>query len=156
MLTHLLTVNLSQTRISITYGSNTKKDNSDKISKHKAESFVSFKVFDPSSGVLYKLKTHKVKDLSRVLTALGPHGVVITHGDKNGKNSKKSKKQADNSGDVETSHETKSSKLRGFSSVLANAEIEEEPVEPVKETPKEQATTKTAPAKKGKKKKGKR
>lgn len=111
----------------------------DKVSKTKADNFVSFKVYDPTSGALYKLKTHKVKDLSRALTALGPHGVQVTKGVKKDLTKPQSK-----AGKKETLQ------IRGFSSVLANAEIEEE-IEAIKEEPKREAAPK-----KNKKKKGKR
>lgn len=97
-------------------------------------------MFDPSSGALYKLKTHKVKDLSRVLTALGPHGVQITQ----------ELKKSDKSTKLKKDKATQIVQVRGFSSVLSNAEIEEE-VEEIKEEPKKESS-----AKKGKKKKSKR
>jgi hypothetical protein len=134
--------NLEKTRISITYGSNKKEE---KVTKNRADSFVSFKVYEPVSGGLYKLKTQKVKDLSRVLTALGPHGVQIT---KDVEHNVKKDRGGDTSMKPKNGKETV--QIRGFSSVLANSEIEEEVEEVKKEEPKKEAP------KKIKKKKGKR
>jgi len=82
---HLLEINPTTTRISITYGSETKKQskNQHKVTKpdittDEHKSFVSFKTYDPISGQLHKLKTFKTKELSKLLTALGPHGVSVT------------------------------------------------------------------------------
>ncbi|ODQ81346.1 hypothetical protein BABINDRAFT_160705, partial [Babjeviella inositovora NRRL Y-12698] len=68
--------------VSITYGSQAKKAKTapaptDKVSK-KATSFVAVKTYDPTSGVCYRIKLSKAKELSRVLTLLGPRGVQLT------------------------------------------------------------------------------
>ncbi|ONH68902.1 Signal recognition particle subunit SRP21 [Cyberlindnera fabianii] len=152
----------STTRVSITYGSLAKKaEKKDKVRKSRssAESFVSFKVYDPLSGSLYKLTTRRAKELSRVLSALGPHGVQVV------KKLPKRVKEinvtvSDDDGDVSVNdvqpvEETVTLQTRGFSSVLANSEIEEEVWQEVKEEPKKDAK-KESGAKKGKKKKGKR
>jgi hypothetical protein len=108
-------------------------------------SFVSFKVYDPKSGSLYKLNTTKSKELSKVLTALGPHGVQIAKGEENPPVS-----------------------VRGFSSVLANVEVpaydeEEKSVSVSQEQQHQQQPQQAASSnaagvsgKKGKKKKGKK
>lgn len=124
-------------------------------SRSSAESFVSFKVYDPLSGSLYKLTTRRAKELSRVLSALGPHGVQVVK-----KLPKRVKDTvSDDDGDVPVNdvqpEETVTLQTRGFSSVLANSEIEEEVWQEVKEEPKKDAK-KESGAKKGKKKKGKR
>lgn len=138
---HLLEVNPSSTRISITYGSESKKQSkkkSSKVTKPEVEnrSFVSFKTFDPISGQLHKLKTFKTKELSKLLTALGPHGVVISK-----PTIKDSKEQVT---------------IKGFSTILANTEVKED-IEPEVEKPKaaDQPAAGTS-SKKNKKKKGKR
>lgn len=137
-----------------------KAEKKDKVRKSRssAESFVSFKVYDPLSGSLYKLTTRRAKELSRVLSALGPHGVQVVK-----KLPKRVKETnvtvSDDDGDVPVNdvqpEETVTLQTRGFSSVLANSEIEEEVWQEVKEEPKKDAK-KESGAKKGKKKKGKR
>lgn len=141
---HLLEVNPTSTRISITYGSESKKQSKrkhSKITKPETEnrSFVSFKTFDPISGQLHKLKTFKTKELSKLLTALGPHGVVITKPTKN----------------IDLKEQIT---IKGFSTILANTEIKEdiEPeVEKSKNSEQQQQPTGSS-SKKNKKKKGKR
>ncbi|EGV61930.1 hypothetical protein PSN45_000626 [Yamadazyma tenuis] len=68
-------------RVSITYANEHKKlerrtKNSKKPSEKSASNYVSFKVFEPSSGKVIKYKTYKVKELSKLITFLGPRGVT--------------------------------------------------------------------------------
>lgn len=146
---HLLEINPNSTRISITYGSESKKQakaKQNKITKSDTSenrSFVSFKTYDPISGQLHKLKTFKTKELSKLLTALGPHGVSVF---------KPVEKNQD--GDNKTQGQQVS--VRGFSSVLVNAEVKEG-VTPEVQKPKSSDQSGTAGgSKKNKKKKGKR
>lgn len=158
---HLLETNPASTRISITYGSESKRQSKKKqhkitkpettTSPSENKSFVSFKTYDPISGQLHKLKTHKTKELSKLLTALGPHGVSIPKPIKNA--------------DTQQKETIEQVPIKGFSTILTNTEIQEE-LTPEPERPKSSdqqsnnsasaSTTTGGGSKKNKKKKGKR
>jgi len=58
----------AKTRVSITY-------------THKGEKrrpIVRFKLFNPVTGICLSLSTHKAKEFSRIMNALGPRGTAVT------------------------------------------------------------------------------
>lgn len=74
----------STTILSFTYSNEKKKagkrksvDIEDENSK-KASNAVTFKCYEPSFGKCIKYKTNKVKELSRLLTFVGPRGVNVS------------------------------------------------------------------------------
>ncbi|KAH3688336.1 hypothetical protein WICPIJ_000674 [Wickerhamomyces pijperi] len=164
----LIQLNPSNIRISITYGSQSKKTQqkrqSSKVEKPAIEgdnkSFIAVKVYNDHTGELYKYQTGKVKDLSKLMTALGPYGVQV-------------EQRQDSVQDKDNESEKLS--LRGFGSVLANVDYKEED-ESVEQQQQggtsdqsktsttaapnsaetEQSSTKTGSSKKNKKKKGKK
>lgn len=108
----------------------------------KASNVVRFKVYDSQLGNCIKYSTYKTKELSKLLTFLGPHGVSM-------------KRKID---DDETSD--KKQKLNvGAAGVMTNAKLEEtQPAEAVESnvgTPAPEEVTATTSSKK-KKKKGKK
>ncbi|SCW04547.1 LAFE_0H15940g1_1 [Lachancea fermentati] len=102
----LLEANPSQTLVSISYRN---KD---------GQSLASFKAHNSHLGTTYKFRTSKSKDVSRLLSALGPRGVSIT----NGRIEKKKRHQ-------------KSKDVIGMSSLLVNTDVKEA-VEEVASQPK--------------------
>lgn len=73
----------SETKVSITYGSNLKKhskknkDGKTKSKKPLTQNFITFKTFEPSTGTCLRYKTYKVKEFSRLLSLLGPKSLQI-------------------------------------------------------------------------------
>lgn len=68
----------SETKISITYGSNLKKHKKDTKTKSRkplTKNFITFKTFEPRTGTCLKYKTYKVKEFSRLLSLLGPKSI---------------------------------------------------------------------------------
>ncbi|ODV79108.1 uncharacterized protein CANTADRAFT_21875 [Suhomyces tanzawaensis NRRL Y-17324] len=141
----LLAAYPSSTTLSVTYTNVHKKQQQGKVSKdsksNKATHSVSTKLFEPSSGKCIKYTTYKIKELSRILTFIGPKGVnVITQ-------------TKTNEGEEETVHKV------GLASIMSNTKFEDVPEEePVKEEVKEKAPVvePSASKKKSKKKKGKK
>lgn len=145
---------------------------------------VSFKTYNDGNGICYRFTTNKAKDLSRVLTALGPKGVQFTKSKKIP--SKKRKSEADNISGNSSKKSKKKSKSelddysvkkysvngKGFSSILSNVECKPEEADDSNnagsKTQKAETVTKTGNAgstkseetsskkKKSKKKKGKK
>lgn len=78
----------STTTLSVTYANSAKKkkksdksdDKSDdkKEDPKKATNSVTFKCYEPNSGKCIKLSTYKMKELSRLLTFVGPRGVSVS------------------------------------------------------------------------------
>lgn len=139
----LLEANPSQTLVSISYGSEAKKrklgekDSSRVLSQHK--SLVSFKTHNTHLGISYKFKTNKSKDVSRLLSALGPRGVQISKGKIEKK--KTSKKDASDSKDTV-----------GMSTLLVNTDVKEHIEEISKPASKQQAASSSGKKKKKNKK----
>lgn len=123
------------TTVSITYANVAKK-----LSKKEksALNVVRFKCYDPKLGKCLSYSTYKAKELSRLLTFMGPRGVSM-------------KRKAD-----EEESETKKQKTSvGVASVMSNAKFEE-PVEEESKAatpaPEENDSTSQPSKKKGKKK----
>ena len=161
------------TVVSITYANETKKaksntkttSNDDK----KASNSVKFKVYEPRSGKCLKYKTYKTKELSKLLTFLGPKGVTLTQS--TSKSPKKRSLPVNNNNDpVDETNDTNDKKkvkydnhLPGLASVMSNKTFETESA-PVPETVEPTGDNKEASVepetssknKKKKKKKGKK
>lgn len=121
--------------VSITYKNATKKKPTD---SNATRNTAKFKVFEPHTGKCIQYKTSKSKELSRLLTYLGPRGVL-------------SMKRAHE----EEEDESKKPKLMvGVSSVMANTKFEE--TEPVVVVETETTTVPEADKKAKKKKKNKK
>lgn len=121
--------------VSITYTNAAKKKSADsKTTRHTAK----FKVFEAHSGKCIQYRTSKSKELSRLLTYLGPRGVL-------------SLKRAHDDDDDENK---KPKLVVGASSVMANTKFEE--TEPVAAAETETAAPVEAEKKSKKKKKNKK
>lgn len=105
--------------VSITYHTKPSKTSS----THEAHSYITFKTYNAQSGICYKYKTSKAKDLSRVLAALGPRGVQFTKTKKVVKDDKKH---------LEEKYVVNG---RGFASLMSNKEFVEEQVKPEESKP---------------------
>lgn len=114
------------TTISITYANNVKKG---KVAKTGSENSVRVKCYDPHSGKCIKYKTYKSKELSKIMTFLGPQGVTVA------------KKGSDD-------------KVCGLASVMSNKKFERD--EDVKEVMDDKNVEVKDDKKKKKKKKGKK
>lgn len=137
------------TTVSVTYANASKKTKKlDKLEKpetdsRKATNLVKFKCFEPNLGKCIKYSTYKVKELSRLLTYLGPRGVSMK------------RKNED-----EESSEKRQKLNLGVASVMSNSKFEE-PVAAAEEAPEigtpvpEEKESTPQPSKK-KKKKGKK
>lgn len=140
----LLEANPSQTLVSISYGSEAKKrklgekDSSRALSQHK--SLVSFRTHNTHLGISYKFKTNKSKDVSRLLSALGPRGVQISKG--------KIEKKKTNKKDPSDSKDTV-----GMSTLLVNTSVKEHVEEISKPASKQQSASSSSGKKKKKNKK---
>ncbi|CUM66322.1 uncharacterized protein PRCAT00003984001 [Priceomyces carsonii] len=89
----------SSTLVSITYANEAKKHSKKKIIKDvskRATNSVTFKCYEPKSGKCIKYKTKRTKELSRLLTFLGPKGVTVS----------KSRKRSLEAVNLEPSNET--------------------------------------------------
>lgn len=107
----LFEVNPSQTIFSISYKWKAKSS--------KKKPVVSFKAHNPHLSNHYKFKTNKSKDVSRLLSALGPRGVTITRG-------KIEKRVSKQEGSVKKSKkEAKSRDVVGLSTLMVNTEVKE-------------------------------
>lgn len=116
----LLTASPRDTSVGITYTHSKDK---------KKRALVRFKVYNSKSGVCLSLQTHKVKELSRVLNALGPHDTTVTN------------------------IKQENIPVKGISSVMTNVEVPEEvklEVEAPAEGPKKGKKGKKKSKKKGK------
>lgn len=108
----------SKTRLSITYANSLKKwkKRAEKVSKtdtnRKATNLVTFKCFEPDSGKCLKYKTYKSKELSKLLTFVGPRGVSLT----------KKSETPSTENDGETSNNFH---VNGLSSIMSNVKFEE-------------------------------
>lgn len=140
--TGLLEVTPEKTRVSIRYHTKPKKGIK-KQAVNPVHSYISFRIYNPNSGICYVYKTNKSKDVSRILSAVGPMGVQFTR-----------VKRVDNK------EEKFIENGRGFASLMANTEYEhkEEPEEKVvKETGEKQNEENVEKKRKKKgKKKGKK
>lgn len=58
----------ANTKVSITYTH----------SGEKRKPIVKFKLFNPVTGICLSLRTHKAKEFSRIMNALGPRGTAVT------------------------------------------------------------------------------
>ncbi|CCE64134.1 hypothetical protein TPHA_0G02930 [Tetrapisispora phaffii CBS 4417] len=99
----LFEVNPSQTTISLTY----------KFLEKKKNSTVTFKTNNPHQSTNYKFQTNKSKDVSRLLSAMGPKGVTI--------DAKRIHK-------IASKKEKKNNKLKeivGLSKLIVNTEVPE-------------------------------
>lgn len=137
----LFEVNPSQTTFSISYKCDAKNEQS-----QKKKTLVSFKTHNAHLSTNYKFNTDKNKDVSRLLSALGPKGVTVTLG----KIEKQVKKPAVN----KVSKKKKSKKnlsvkdVVGLSTLMVNTDVKE--YNPAEEK-KQQGDTKAKDASKKKK-----
>lgn len=171
---HLLQAYPSTTTLSITYAnvskkqskknkthSNVKTDDKDHANK-KATNSVKFKCYEPTSGKCIKYKTYKIKELSRLLTFIGPRGVSVS-------TTKKRSLEDEDATDTnkKSKVETINEHTNGLASVMSNVKFEnEEPLSTVSKTStpptedKESTSTTVQPStsskNKKKKKKGKK
>ncbi|OVF04692.1 putative signal recognition particle subunit [Clavispora lusitaniae] len=118
--------------VSITYSNVGKKNTEPKQSA--ASHIAKFKVFDAHTGKCIRYKTSKSKEVSRILTYLGPRGVSGL------------KRQH------EGEHEENKKQRVGVSSIMANSKFEEPEVTAEPEKVEEETKKPPKKKKKGKKK----
>ncbi|QLL30562.1 hypothetical protein HG536_0A03800 [Torulaspora globosa] len=136
----LFEVNPSQTILSISYKW--------KPQSSKKKPVVSFKTHNAHLSSCYKFKTNKSKDVSRLLSALGPRGVTITRG----KIEKRVCKPASRENGKKSKKEAKSRDVVGLSTLIVNTEVKEHvPVVEQKEQSLESSKKKNKNKNKGKK-----
>lgn len=128
----LLTAQPTTTKISTTY---THRNATHKIttSTSSKPSITNVKVYDPLTGACFKTRLTKTNQLSRVMTALGPRGVILSS-----KNNKK---------------------ITGFASLMAGVEVDyhvENDEAPSQEPQEQQQQSQTASTAGKKKKKNKK
>ncbi|CCE73240.1 Piso0_000269 [Millerozyma farinosa CBS 7064] len=149
----------SKTRLSITYANSLKKQQkrAEKVFKadtnKKATNSVTFKCFEPDSGKCIKYKTYKSKELSKLLTFVGPRGVTLTK--------KSETNSTENDGESSNNYP-----INGLSSIMSNVRFEEkkEPEKdvskaetlPSQQESKEIPSSQASNSNKKKKKKGKK
>ncbi|GMM36302.1 signal recognition particle subunit [Saccharomycopsis crataegensis] len=134
--TSLLDVAASDTLVSMTYHNKSSKKTISSSSDASSYTCVRFKTYNPRSGTCYSFKTSKAKDLSRILSALGPRGVQFT------KTKKVSKEpiKLDDHAKTKILEEKYIVNGKGFASLMSNTEFkgEEEEVKVVPEKPEAQ------------------
>lgn len=122
----LFEANPSQTSFTILYQYRSGPSESKKDNKKVPE--VSFRTHNGSLSTNYKFTTRKSKDVSRLLSALGPKGVTITVG-KVGKKVRKSVKgNQDNvtkTKKKKTAKKNETNDVIGLSTLLVNTEVRE-------------------------------
>ncbi|AQZ17746.1 SRP21 (YKL122C) [Zygosaccharomyces parabailii] len=108
----LFEANPSQTTFCIAY-------KSEAIPNGKINPKVSFKTHNAHLGAYYKFQTNKSKDVSRLLSALGPRGVTVTLGkvERRNKLSKVLGKKA--------RRKAKSKDVIGMSTLMVNTDVKE-------------------------------
>ncbi|CAH2351574.1 signal recognition particle subunit Srp21p [[Candida] railenensis] len=167
----LLSAYPTTTTLSITYANALKKSKTNKegtkkeddADSKKATNIVTFKCYEPNAGKCIKYSTYKVKELSRLLTFVGPRGVSVTKPI----NKKRKLEDSDENSDKKTKTEKTSSAehAAGLASIMSNVKFEEEtvakfstpqPEEAASSAANSTATTTSASKKKNKKKKGKK
>lgn len=159
------------TTLSITYANALKKSKTnkegtkkqDESDSKKATNIVTFKCYEPNAGKCIKYSTYKVKELSRLLTFVGPRGVLVTKPI----NKKRKLEDGDENSDKKAKIEkaTNTEHAAGLASIMSNVKFEEETI-PKISTPQPEdvassatnstATATSASKKKNKKKKGKK
>lgn len=155
----------STTALTITYANELKKQKKKgKVSKEqdnkKASNSVSFKCYEPQSGRCLKYKTYKIKELSRLLTFVGPRGVSINKIVKN-----PIEDEATKSDKKKPNYDEVAENTPGLASIMSNTKFEDSEiiggVELKAETPAvedanvENITASTTSSSKNKKKKKK-
>lgn len=155
------------TRLSLTYKHQVRKvdptreasPEADEEDDGAAQPILYAKTFDPVSGVCFRIKITKAKQLNRLLSALGPRGVEITKVTKKKRANKKAK--LDKSEDVKMEDaaplaeaSTAIVREKGFALIMSNTEYVEKEETPAPETAKEVKEEKKE--KKDGKKKGKK
>ncbi|AOW00862.1 signal recognition particle 9 kDa protein-domain-containing protein [Yarrowia lipolytica] len=160
------------TRLSLTYKHQVRKVDPTREATPEAEEdedsaaaqpILYAKTFDPVSGVCFRIKITRAKQLNRLLSALGPRGVEITKVSKKKRTNKKAK--LDNqTEDVNMEDSSAPAPLapgstavvreKGFALTMSNTEYVEKEETPAPEAPKEVAQEKKE--KKDGKKKGKK
>lgn len=160
------------TRLSLTYKHQVRKADPTREATPEAEydedsaaaqPILYAKTFDPVSGVCFRIKITRAKQLSRLLSALGPRGVEITKVTKKKRSNKKAK--LDESEDVKmedagaaaaplAAGSTAVVREKGFALTMSNTEYVEKDETPAPEAAKEVVQEKKE--KKDGKKKGKK
>lgn len=149
------------TTLSITYANVEKNHKNAKqvdTESKRATNKVTFKCYEPHSGKCVKYSTTKVKEFSRLMTFVGPRGVLVSR-----------PKRKSEVLDTETSEETSDKKTKtdlvtenraGLASIMSNVKFEEETIVSKVATPqpeeKDATPVNTASKNKKKKKKGKK
>lgn len=123
----------STTTLSITYANALKKqsknkdkdgskiDTSSDNNNKKATNLVTFKCYEPNSGKCIKYSTYKIKELSRLLTFIGPRGVSVS-------NTKKRpiEDEQGNTDAKKTKVETINEHTNGLASIMSNVKFDNE------------------------------
>lgn len=160
------------TTLSITYANSLKKSKAKKEESRKQEdtdskkatNIVTFKCYEPNAGKCIKYSTYKVKELSRLLTFVGPRGVLVTRSTNKKRKLEDSEESSEKKAKPEKNLTTEYT--AGLASIMSNVKFEEEVAAPKVATPQPEeavpsassttATSTSASKKKNKKKKGKK
>ncbi|KAG5361923.1 hypothetical protein CJU90_3393 [Yarrowia sp. C11] len=159
------------TRLSLTYKHQVRKvdpareaspEAEDDEDSAAAQPILYAKTFDPVSGVCFRIKITRAKQLSRLLSALGPRGVEITKVTKKKRTNKKAKLEVQEDVEMQdagaapalAAGSTAIVREKGFALTMSNTEYVEKEETPAPEAAKEVAQEKKE--KKDGKKKGKK
>lgn len=133
----LFEVNPSQTVFSVSYKWKSKDS--------KKKPIVSFRTHNAHLSNHYKFKTNKSKDVSRLLSALGPRGVTINRG--------KIEKRVSKDSSKKSKKESKSRDVVGLSKLMVNTEVKEYVPVVQEKTPQAESSSKKKSKNKNKGKK---
>lgn len=123
----------STTTLSITYANALKKqsknkdkdgskiDTSSDSNNKKATNSVTFKCYESNSGKCIKYSTYKIKELSRLLTFIGPRGVSVSNTKKRPIENEQDKGNA-----KKTKVETINEHTNGLASIMSNVKFDNE------------------------------
>lgn len=116
----------STTTLSITYANTLKKSKPSKaegkeVDSKKATNQVTFKCYEPRSGKCVKYSTFKIKELSRLMTFIGPRGVLVTKPNKKRKHEEVEEEKEDSIvSSTVTEHKA------GLASIMSNVKFDVE------------------------------
>lgn len=160
--------------VSITYANETKKSKSNTTTSNnddkKATNSVKVKVYEPHSGKCIRYKTYKTKELSKLMTFLGPKGVTLTQSKPQPKKRLLPINNSDHDNDMDESNKKAKidNHIPGIASVMANKTFDSElaapadvnisnnSAEPVPESSAKEASIEPETNSKNKKKKKKK
>lgn len=124
----------STTTLTITYANTHKKNFNrnkaevDEERNHgdkKAHNLVTFKCYEPNFGECVKYTTFKSKELSRLMTFVGPRGITTTR-----KKKRSIEENLENNSAKKPKLEIENSKTNGLASIMSNTKFDTEEQQP--------------------------